>query len=105
MSRMLAALAPRSLRRYWRLCDARPPGVEPQCWEADTEIGEAWRAMPLPIRAALLLRVGAFYDVLWELPRITRGSVERAELLAAAQETRDAVVRITELLEAERVAR
>lgn len=69
-----------SLRRYQRLCARRPAGQEPQCWEAETEIGEAWRAMPFPIRAWLCLRVGAVRDALWELPR-GRASTERAELL------------------------
>lgn len=44
-----------SLRRYRRLCAALPPDQEPQCWMAETEIGEAWRAMPRWLRAGLLL--------------------------------------------------
>ena len=42
-------------RRYRQLCDQRPAGQEPQCWEAETEIGEAWRAMPRWLRIGHLL--------------------------------------------------
>ena len=57
-----------ALRRYRRLCDARPPGQEPQCWEAETEIGEAWRAMPRWLRACLLLYPRPCWrEAVWEL--------------------------------------
>ena len=65
----------RTLRRYQRLCAQLPPGHEPQCWMAETEIGEAWRAMPRAVRVGLLLwprwsaprRGPAFREALWEL--------------------------------------
>jgi hypothetical protein len=63
-------LVPRTLRQYWDLCDQRPPGREPQRWEALTELGEAWLAMPLPVRVALCARV-SWLDAIWETwPRL-----------------------------------
>jgi len=74
-----------ALHRYWRLCDALPPGQEPQCWMAETEIGEAWRAMPRWLRAGLLLyphnRLGmtppAWREAVWELRTPTEPTVQQ----------------------------
>lgn len=65
-------LQPPSLRRYLRLCDEMSPGQEPQCWMAETEVGEAWRAMPRPLRVALCAQAG-WLDAVWEAwPRLGR---------------------------------
>jgi len=67
-----------ALHRYWRLCDALPPGQEPQCWMAETEIGEAWRAMPRWLRVGLLLYPRpAWREAVWELRTATEPMVQR----------------------------
>jgi hypothetical protein len=54
---MMKQLQPVALRRYYRACrDVNPNNESPQCWMAETEIGEAWRAMPLWLRVLLLWR-------------------------------------------------
>lgn len=57
-----------SLRRYRRACTEIAPDQEPQCWMAETEIGEAWRAMPRWLRVWLLLWPRpALREAVWEL--------------------------------------
>ena len=77
MNEILLRFAPRSLRRYRQACSTIAPGQEPQCWMAETEIGEAWRAMPLPLRVGLLLFPQPYpLDVVWEIsPRLGRAVV------------------------------